>query len=253
MQADPRHVVSVITVVRNDAAGLSRTLDSVARQKRHLLEQIVIDGGSTDDTGRVLDERRTDIDVLLAEPDDGIYSGMNKGLDRASCDWVLFLNAGDRFASDNAIEQIVSATADDVDVIYSDVLFDAPGGPRLSACDVSQRRFHHQAICYRRSLHDRFGRYVVGHGVTISDYIFLQSIAELRWRKLPQPLAICDATGQSSRPRAYYQKLAVDLIFGTKGRVQVALMLLAYPFYRWLVRPIIDALPRSRTGKRKPS
>jgi glycosyltransferase involved in cell wall biosynthesis len=244
MAADERAVVSVVTVVRNDAAGLARTLDSVARQKRHLLEQIVIDGDSTDDTRRVLVERRADIDVLVSEPDDGIYSGMNKGLDRASCDWVLFLNAGDRFTNDNAIEQIVSATTADVDVIYSDVLFDAPGGPRLSVCDVRPRRFHHQAICYRRSLHDRFGRYVVGRGVTISDYIFLQSIAGLRWHKLPRPIAICDATGQSSKPQAYYQKLAVDLIFGTKGRMQVALMLLAYPFYRWLVRPIIDALPR---------
>jgi glycosyltransferase involved in cell wall biosynthesis len=244
MTADGRPVVSVVTVVRNDAAGLAGTLDSVARQNRSLLQQIVIDGGSTDDTRRVLDERRTDIEVLVSEPDDGIYSGMNKGLDRASCDWVLFLNAGDRFANDDAIERIVSATADDVDVIYSDVLFDAPGGPRLSVCDVRLRRFHHQAICYRRSLHDRFGRYVVGRGVTISDYIFLQSIAGLHWHKLPRPIAICDATGQSSRPKAYYQKLAIDLIFGTKGRVQVALMLLAYPFYRWLVRPVIDALPR---------
>lgn len=243
MHSDSRPIISVITVVRNDATGLSHTLDSVARQKRRLVEQIVIDGGSTDDTRRVLNERRTDIDVLVSEHDDGIYSGMNKGLDRASCDWVLFLNAGDRLASDDAIERIVSATADDVDVIYSDVLFDAPGSPQLSACDVRLRRFHHQAICYRRSLHDRFGRYVVGRGVTISDYIFLQSIAGLRWHKLPRPIAICDATGQSSRPQAYYQKLAIDLIFGTKGRVQVALMLLAYPFYRWLVRPIIDALP----------
>ena len=244
MHAEAGPQVSVITVVRNDAAGLSRTLDSVNRQQRRLLQQIVIDGGSTDGTGRVIDEQRSIIDVLVSEPDDGIYSGMNKGLDLASCDWVLFLNAGDRFASDDAIERIVSAVADDVDAVYSDVLFDVPGGLRLSSCDVARRRFHHQAICDRRGLHGRFGRYVVARGVTISDYIFLQSIAGLRWRKLPRPLAICDATGQSSRPRAYYQKLAVDLIFGTKGRVQVAVMLLAYPFYRWLVRPIIDALPR---------
>jgi glycosyltransferase involved in cell wall biosynthesis len=249
MNSESRPIISLITVVRNDAAGLSHTLDSVARQKRRLLEQIVIDGGSTDDTRRVFNDRRADIDVLVSEPDDGIYSGMNKGLDRASCDWVLFLNAGDRFAIDNAIEQIVSATADNVDVIYSDVLFDMPGGPQLSACDVRLRRFHHQAICYRRSLHNRFGSYIVGRGVTISDYVFLQSIAGERWYKLPIPLAICDATGQSSKPRAYYQKLAVDLIFGTKGRTQVALMLLAYPFYRWFIRPTLGTLPRIRHNR----
>lgn len=249
MNSESRPIISLITVVRNDAAGLSHTLDSVARQKRRLLEQIVIDGGSTDDTRRVFNDRRADIDVLVSEPDDGIYSGMNKGLDRASCDWVLFLNAGDRFAIDNAIEQIVSATADNVDVIYSDVLFDMPGGPQLSACDVRLRRFHHQAICYRRSLHNRFGSYIVGRGVTISDYVFLQSIAGERWYKLPIPLAICDATGQSSKLRAYYQKLAVDLIFGTKGRTQVALMLLAYPFYRWFIRPTLGTLPRIRHNR----
>lgn len=245
MPLDSRPIVSVITVVRNDPDGLSRTLDSVGRQQRLLLEHIVIDGGSTDDTRRVLDDRRTQIDVVVSEPDDGIYSAMNKGLCLASCDWVLFLNAGDRFASTDAIARIIAAIHDGVDVIYSDVLFDTPHGSRLSACYLKKRRFHHQAICYRRSLHDRFGSYVVGQGVTISDYIFLQSIAGERWHKLPKPLAICDATGQSSRPRAYYQKLAVDLIFGTKSRIVVSLMLLAYPFYRWLLRPLLDSLPRT--------
>jgi len=241
--------VSVITVVRNDATGLDRTIHSVRQQGSTLYEHIVIDGASTDGTPAALASLRPQIDVLVSEPDDGIYSAMNKGLCHASCEWVLFLNAGDRFASTDAIARIIAAMHDGVDVIYSDVLFDSPPGSRLSICSLDKRRFHHQAICYRRSLHNRFGSYIVGRGVTISDYVFLQSIAGERWYKLPIPLAICDATGQSSKPRAYYQKLAVDLIFGTKGRTQVALMLLAYPFYRWFIRPTLGALPRIRHNR----
>lgn len=237
--------LSVITVVRNDAAGLARTLESISQQGRLPFEHIVIDGASTDETPAVLAALRPQIDILVSEPDDGIYSAMNKGLGLASCEWVLFLNAGDRFASADAVARILAAMHDGVDVIYSDVLFDVPHGRRLSICRLDKRCFHHQAICYRRSLHGRFGSYVVGQGVTISDYIFLQSIAGERWHKLPEPLALCDATGQSSRPSAYYQKLAVDLIFGTKGRILVSLMLLAYPFYRWLLRPLVDSLPRA--------
>lgn len=247
MQSECRTpLISVITVVRNDAAGLTRTLKSGSEQGRTLFEHIVIDGASTDETPAVLAALRPQIDTVVSEPDDGIYSAMNKGLCLASCDWVLFLNAGDRFASTDAIARIIAAIHDGVDVIYSDVLFDTPRGSRLSVCLLEKRRFHHQAICYRRSLHDRFGFYVVGQGVTISDYIFLQSIAGERWHKLPKPLAICDATGQSSRPHAYYQKLAVDLIFGTKSRIVVSLMLLSYPFYRRLLRPLLDSLTQAR-------
>jgi glycosyltransferase involved in cell wall biosynthesis len=96
-----KRLVSVVTINYNDRTGLETTLASVASQKRKgaHLELVVIDGGSTDGSLEVLDCYAPTVDVLVSERDRGIYDAMNKGLERASGESVIFLNAGDRFFS----------------------------------------------------------------------------------------------------------------------------------------------------------
>ena len=75
-----RPLVSIITVVRNGAISLPRTIESVRAQTYTPIEYIVIDGGSTDGT---LDFIRSNEDVTsywVGEPDSGIYAAFNKGL-----------------------------------------------------------------------------------------------------------------------------------------------------------------------------
>ena len=97
-------MISIITVAYNDADGLARTLNSVLSQKKISqteYESIVVDGGSTDGTDKVLEEYRAKFEeagIRLdagSEKDGGIYDGMNKGIGRASGGWVYFLNDGD--------------------------------------------------------------------------------------------------------------------------------------------------------------
>lgn len=59
----------------------------------------MVDGGSTDGTLDVLNEYRDRIDVLISEPDNGIYNAMNKGIARARGEWLNFMNGGDAFAT----------------------------------------------------------------------------------------------------------------------------------------------------------
>ena len=94
-------------------------------------------------------------------------------------------------------------------------------------------------MIYRRSLHATRGPYLVAPGVTISDCLFFGAIPLDRWFHCDDILAICDASGRSSKPAAYYQRLAIDLIVGHRGRFLTGMMLLSYPFYRRLVRPIV--------------
>ena len=87
-------LLTVVTVVFNDPDGLRRTLDSV-RPHLDLAEHWIIDGSTTDDVREVVGAE-TDTRVhLLSEPDEGLYDAMNKGLDRATGEFVMFLNAGD--------------------------------------------------------------------------------------------------------------------------------------------------------------
>ncbi len=120
MNTDFMPKFSVITVTYNAEEVLERTIDSVIEQSYSLIEYIVIDGASTDNTSVILDKYSKVIDVLLSEPDDGLYDAMNKGLSRATGDYVLFLNAGDTFFSSFTLEELVKTFPEGgfPDVIY---------------------------------------------------------------------------------------------------------------------------------------
>ena len=110
---------SIITVTYNAREALERTLQSVGVQTYGEMEYLVIDGGSTDGTmervarweAEMADERtRRGMEpmrcVTVSEPDRGLYDAMNKGLQRATGDYVWFLNAGDTFRSPETVAQL---------------------------------------------------------------------------------------------------------------------------------------------------
>jgi glycosyltransferase involved in cell wall biosynthesis len=237
--------VSIITVVRNDLPGLSLTVDSVRRQIYTDFQFVIIDGQSTDGTEKYavtgFEEGQA---VFLSEPDLGIYDAMNKGLAMANGQWVVFMNAGDQFADPESLAMAMQLAGEDADIVYSDVVFDRGGRRETVHCDWTRRRFHHQAIVYRTSLHQKYLAYIVAPGVTISDYLFFNSVIHMRWVKCPSPIAVCNAEGRSSRPNAYYQKLAADLILGLKSRPLVATMLLLYPLYHRILKPLRQIISR---------
>ena len=224
--------VSVITVVKNDPLGLARTLASVAAQDYSNYQLIVIDGASTDDTLELLRQNAPKINVCLSEPDFGIYHAMNKGVVLADGEWLLFMNAGDEFADVGALSHAVAATALEVDVVYADWIYREDR--KLAKADLKRMNIRHQSVLYRKSLHDVYGRYQVGRGVTISDFIFFLSIAEKHWSYCSHPISICDRAGASGQPAHFYQRVATELLFGRRSRMAVAVILLLHPLYRFI-------------------
>ncbi|NLZ74252.1 MAG: glycosyltransferase [Bacteroidales bacterium] len=120
MNTDSMPKFSVITVTYNAEEVLERTIDSVVEQSYSQIEYIVIDGASTDNTSVILEKYRKVIDVLLCEPDEGLYDAMNKGISRATGDYVLFLNAGDTFYCPTTLEELLKTFPEErlPDVIY---------------------------------------------------------------------------------------------------------------------------------------
>ncbi len=99
---------SIITICHNAAAHLEQTIQSVVYQDYANLEYIIIDGKSTDTTAIILDKYREYINHLISEPDKGIADAMNKGLEYAAGDWILFLHAGDYLLSSNSISKVLA-------------------------------------------------------------------------------------------------------------------------------------------------
>ena len=103
---------SIITVTYNASPTVAVTMKSVASQSCRLYEHIVVDGASTDATVEIARRLSTGATRIYSEPDRGLYDAMNKGLSLAKGDYVIFLNAGDAFASDTTLELIAETIVD---------------------------------------------------------------------------------------------------------------------------------------------
>lgn len=103
---------TIITCTYNAEAVLQRTLDSVMKQSYCNIEHLIIDGGSKDKTLAMVRAYKHKNDmgesaheiIVSSEPDKGLYDAMNKGIDRAKGDYLIFLNAGDVFPSADTLE-----------------------------------------------------------------------------------------------------------------------------------------------------
>ena len=92
--------ISVATITYNNPEEFSETLRSVIKQRKNgaFIEIIVIDGSTQKDLYEpVYAEYGSEIDILRREPDGGIYYAMNKALDFATGDSIVFMNSGDYF------------------------------------------------------------------------------------------------------------------------------------------------------------
>lgn len=105
--------LSIITINRNNAAGLRKTIESVVSQTFTDFEYIIIDGASTDESVEVIKEYADKITYWVSEPDKGIYNAMNKGIIKANGEYLQFLNSGDCLCSQYVLTQMLENDFDE--------------------------------------------------------------------------------------------------------------------------------------------
>lgn len=121
---------SIITVTYNAESTLPATLASVAEQKCRMFEYIIMDGVSSDRTLKLAIDAGIPEARIMSSPDEGIYDAMNKAIDVAKGQYLIFLNAGDRFHSPDTLQMIADTVLDNdfPGVVYGQTdLVDADG------------------------------------------------------------------------------------------------------------------------------
>jgi len=151
--------ISIITVCRNDLSGLQRTFASIRTQDCTEFEWWVVDGASNDGTKAWLEKKHLYDGGWLSEADEGIYDAMNKGAERATGNYLVFMNSGDSFAAPDVISRLVQRIGEEKgapDLVYGDAL-DTQGDGRSyyrPAVSLSQILFsmptRHQSMLFRR-------------------------------------------------------------------------------------------------------
>lgn len=165
--------LSIITINRNNAAGLEKTMQSVAAQTYKEFEYIIIDGASTDGGVEVIKSFESKFGHLkwVSEPDSGIYNAMNKGIRMASGDYIQILNSGDSLAKEDVTERMLSALGEtgDPSVLYGNMVKCFPDGYRMvdksfagqeiTMLGMYTGTLNHDPAYIRRDLFDKYGYY----------------------------------------------------------------------------------------------
>ncbi len=147
---------SIITVNFNNVNGLQRTVNSVICQIFKDFEWIIIDGGSTDGSKKLLERYQNYFAYWCSEPDNGVYHAMNKGISLAHGDYLLFLNSGDAFYDQDVLQKVFDLQSD-ADIISGKAIR-TDNGQILHQYDESvfmqlySDTLSHQASFIKRSL-----------------------------------------------------------------------------------------------------
>ncbi len=118
--------MTIVTVVKNDASGIRKTIDSVIEQDYGNIEYVIKDGGSTDGTLEIIKDAASAYPFIryVSSKDGGIYDAMNQAMRLVTGDYVNFLNSGDYFASSFVISRVALAAAESrAAALYGDIIY----------------------------------------------------------------------------------------------------------------------------------
>ena len=169
---------SIITVNFNNKEGLRKTIVSVIHQTFRDFEFIIIDGGSTDGSVDVLKEYDSHIDFWVSEPDGGIYQGMNKGIRKATGEYLNFMNSGDCFYADDILEKVSNYHSNSDFIVGKDFHYNSKTNqghtsiqpPRTTMIHFFVATLDHQSSFIKRELFED-SLYDESHRL-VSDWIF---------------------------------------------------------------------------------
>ena len=167
--------ISIITATYNSEKTIANTIDSVFAQTFQDVDYWIIDGGSTDATMAIVQQRNEQYHGRIhwvSEPDEGIYAAMNKGIQRCSGKVVGILNSDDFFTSPHVLQAIANYLEQHtaIQAVYGDVHFVQPERPTQCTRYYSGRFFRnwlipwgfippHPSFYVRKEVFDNYGYY----------------------------------------------------------------------------------------------
>ncbi len=204
---------TVVTITLNNLSGLQKTYKSIQNQSFENFEWLIIDGESTDGTIDFLKSQKSNpsspfITRYTSEKDTGIYDAMNKGIQYAYGKYIIFMNAGDEFATPKTLENIAPHTEKSPDFIYGDALEPDKNGKNSTLKKAKQYKklpwgmfTHHQAMIYnRQTIQTSKIRYSLLYDIA-SDYDFTARflIKSKKIIYIPHPFCIFEQGGISQQ------------------------------------------------------
>lgn len=215
--------LSIITINRNNAEGLRKTMESVFAQTCKEIEYIIVDGASTDNSVEIVREMSASLNdgmshdeslndgiafKWVTEPDTGIYNAMNKGIRMSQGEYSLMLNSGDCLADTDVVERILPELQG-ADLIQGSMYLQTKdakhldygfGGTKMSFFDVCDGDFLHQATFVHRNVYEQYGYYDESYRIAGDTAFFIKVVGmcNVSFRVVDIPISIFEGGGLAS-------------------------------------------------------
>lgn len=191
--------ISVVIVTYNCGSIVKNVLDSYVNQSYSNKELIIIDGGSNDETIKVIEKYKDYVSFYVSEPDRGVYDAINKGLTHASGDFLIVMGSDDHFISNSILSDVANYMLDEECIYYGDVyrnarndLYRGKFNKWLLACE----NICHQAIFYPKSVYSK-NKYDLAFSV-FADYIYnIRLWNNVDFRYIPVCISYYNCSGMS--------------------------------------------------------
>jgi glycosyltransferase involved in cell wall biosynthesis len=115
-------LISIITVSFNSEKNIEQTIKSVLGQSYKNIEYIIIDGGSSDQTVKIIKKYKNKIDYWISQKDTGLWNAMNKGINLCNGSIIGIINSDDYYYK-NAIQVVADYfnKYPDIDFVFGSV------------------------------------------------------------------------------------------------------------------------------------
>ena len=167
-------VFSIIVPVYNASETLAKCVDSIISQTNSCYEIIFVDGQSTDDTMKIIENYSTINESIqsVSEKDNGIYDAMNKGIIMARGEWIYFMGADDSLNSNNVLSVVAEHAKGGADIVYGNSTWvpeNIMEAGEWGYYELLNRSINHQRVFYRRYLFEKLGSFNLVYPIA-SDY-----------------------------------------------------------------------------------
>lgn len=219
--------ISIITATYNSGRTVKDTFESILKQTYRDFELLVIDGASTDNTLDIIKAYEPQFNGRMryvSEPDNGIYSAMNKGIAMATGNVVGILNSDDFYTSDDVLEKVALVMENpDIDAVYGDIHYVDNSDLTKPVRYYSSRAFRrswmrlgfmpaHPSFYCRKEVYEKYGYFDCGYKVAadFENLLRLIFVHHIRTQYIPMDFVTMRTGGASSSGLQSHKRIMKD-------------------------------------------
>jgi len=182
-------------------------MNSVFNQTFIDFEYIILDGGSIDGSREYIQQFADRVSYWISEKDNGVYHAMNKGILKATGEYLIFLNSGDFFYSNDSIENLIKESVEDI--IYGNILVETGEGnylktypPQLTFQYFLEDTLPHPATLIKADLFKKLGLYNEDNKIVSDWELFMNAVClhSASYRYINLTFTVFNFEGISSIP-----------------------------------------------------